>query len=376
MLLVGALLFARSLQSLARVDTGFNPQNVLLVYLHVSPATPDGVDRVRLFGRVSERFATIPGVRSIAMSSESLLSGNTWTESVNVRGMPFQRGMDRESVFLVVSPGFFGTMAIPITRGRDFTAEDDEKAPKVAVVNEAMAHFYFGEADPLGRTFQVENSSFPLPLTVVGLVQNSKYRSLKEPSPRIIYLPALQTPGALEGANFEIRTVGNPPRMADLLWNVARSESPYLRFGGFGTQERLVDATIAQDRMLAELFWLHWVIGSNPSVLGLIRTHRLSYRSPYRRDRSAYGSWRTPPRCGLHDPQELDVASVGRRSRWNCCDAAIDAVGDEPFVRRAPSRRLTLLATPVILVAIGAAATYLPARRATKVDPMVALRYE
>src|SRR5437879_4551384 len=143
MLLAGAVLFARSLQALARVDTGFNPQNVVLVHLGVSPATPDGVDRVRLFGRVLERFATIPGVRSVAMSSENLFSGNSWTESVNVPGIPFRRGVDRESVFLVVSPGFFRTMAIPITRGRDFTARDDEKAPKVAVVNEAMAHFYF-----------------------------------------------------------------------------------------------------------------------------------------------------------------------------------------------------------------------------------------
>src|SRR2546423_15011636 len=293
-LLAGAAVFLPRLRALARVDTGFNPQNVLLVHLGVSPAAPKSADHVRLFGRVLQRFATTPGVASVAMSSESLFSGNTWTESVNVPGIPVQRGTDRECIFLVVSRSFFRTIGIRIMHGRDFTAQDDEKAPKVAIVNEAMAHFYFPTTDPVGRTFQVESSDFPVPLVVVGLVRNTKYRSLKEASPRIIYLPALQTPGPFEGANFEIRTTGDPQRMADLLWDVARAESPYLRFEGFGTQEQLVDATIAQDRMLAELSGFIGLSAAILVCLGLygLTAHQVSRRTGEIGVRMALGAQR------------------------------------------------------------------------------------
>ncbi len=376
MLLAGAVLFARSLQALARVDTGFNPQNVLLVYLGVSPVAPKSVDHVRLFGRVLQRFATTPGVGSVAMSSESLFSGNTWTESVNVPGIPVQRGTDRECVFLVVSRGFFRTLGIRIMHGRDFTAQDDEKAPKVAIVNEAMAHFYFPTTDPAGRTFQVENSDFPAPLTVVGLVQNSKYKSLKEASPRIIYLPALQTPGPFEGANFEIRTAGDPQRMADLLWGVARSESPYLRFGGFGTQEQLVDATIAQDRMLAELSGFIGLSAAILVCLGLygLTAYQVSRRTAEIGVRMALGAQRRNV-VSMLLKSSLVLVVAGSAGGIGAALLSVRLVASLLF-GVPPLDAVTLLATPVILVAIGAAATYLPARRATKIDPMVALRYE
>jgi predicted permease len=376
-LLAGAVLFARSLQALASVDTGFNPQNVLLVNLGVSPAAPKDLDHVRLFESVLQRFATTPGVRSVAISSESLFSGNSWTESVNVPGIPVQRGVDRESVFLVVSPGFFQTMDIPVLRGRDFTLLDDEKAPKVAVVNEAMARFYFPGIDPIGHTFRVDsNSDFTEPLIVVGLVQNSKYKSLKEPSPRIIYLPALQRPGPFEGANFEVRTAGDLPRMADVLWDVARSESPYLRFWGSATQQRLVDSTIAQDRMLAELSGFIGALAAILVCLGLygLTAYHVSRRTAEIGLRMALGAHRRGVvYMILKSSMVLVLAGAG--AGIAAALPLMRVIGSLLFGVH-PFDATTLLGTLVILLAISAVATYFPARRAMRVDPMVALRYE
>jgi len=263
-------------------------------------------------------------------------------------------------------------------QGRDFAAQDDENAPKVAVVNEAMARFYFGPADPVGRTFQVEkeNGDFGTPLTVIGRVHNSKYKNLKEASPRIIYLPALQTPGPLEGANFEIRTAGDPQRMADLLWDVARSESPYLRFQGFGTQEQLVDATIAQERMLAELSGFIGLSAAILLCLGLygLTAYQVSRRTAEIGVRMALGAQRGNV-VSMLLKSSLVLVVAGSAAGIGATLLSVRLVASLLFGVQ-PLDTVTLLATPVILVAIGAAATYLPARRATKIDPMVALRYE
>lgn len=375
-LLAGAGLLARSLLGITRVDAGFNPENVLLVHLGLKAGAPTGVDRVRLFDRVLERFDAVPGVSSAAMSSEILFSGNTWTEAVSTPSFTSQRGVDRESVFLVVSPGFFRTMGTSLIRGRDFSPLDNESAPKVAVVNDAMARYYFGTADPVGRTFRVESSSFTTPVSVVGLVQNAKYKSLKEASPRIIYLPALQTPGPLEGANFEIRTRSEPGKMADLLWGVAHAESPYFYFGGFGTQERVVEATIAQDRMLAEL---SGCIGLFAAVLVCLGIYGLT----------AYHVSRRTHEIGIRMALGASPQEVLRLFVWGGLSLAVTglAVGFAIALTSTrllsgllfgvkPSDPVTFVAVAILVCMVALLACFLPARRATRVDPMVALRYE
>lgn len=375
-LLAGSALFGRSFVALAKVDAGFNPENVLLLHLGTAKEGPSGLNRVRLYNRVLQRISAVPGVRSAAMSSESLFSGSTWTEDVSAPGFTQQRGVDRQSVLLAVSPAFFKTMRIPLIRGRDFGTRDNETAPKVAVVNEAMARFYFGSSDPIGRTFRLETSDFPTPITVVGVTPNVKYRSLKEANVRMIFLPALQAPGPFEGTNIEVRTPGNPEKMAGVLWNVAKAESPYLRFEGFTTQQELVSGTITQDRMLAEIAGFFGIFASILVCLGLygLTAYQVSRRTAEIGLRIALGAQR---RDVLLMVLKSSMVLVAAGSALGLCVAFALARTVQSLLFNVHAMDIvTLITTPALLVSIGAAAAYWPARRAAQLDPKEALRYQ
>ena len=375
-LLVGAVLFARSLQTLTHLDAGFQPDNVLLLQVSTSEEGPKGLERVRLYGRVLERVASVPGVRSTALSSERLFSGNSWTEAVNAPGFAPRPGEDREAVLLVISPGFFRTMGTSMLRGRDFDSRDDERAPKVAIVNEAMARYYFGGTEALGRTFRLEQRAFPQPLTVVGLVRDAKYKSLRESAPRMVYLPYLQAPDPLGGANIAVRTAANPQQMADLLWKEARGESPHLRFQGATTQARLVEGTIAQDRMLAQLSSFFGLAAAALVCLGLygLTAYEVSRRTAEIGVRIALGA------------QRRDVLRLvlGRSMALVGSGVALGLGGGVGLSRLVESLlfgvrgtdMVTLLLAAAMLLGVGAAAAYWPARRAASVDPITSLRYE
>ena len=375
-LLVGAVLFARSLQTLSQVDAGFQPENVLLLHVRTTEGGPTGVERVRLYERVLERLPRVPGVRSAALSSEMLFSGNTWTEAVNAPTFAPSRGQDRQAVLLVVSPGFFRTMSTPMSSGRDFDSRDHEHAPKVAIVNEAMARYYFGGTDAVGETFRLEQSEFAEPLTVVGLVRDAKYKSLREVAPRIVYLPYLQTPGPLEGANIAVRTVSNPERMADLIWEEIRAESPHLRFGGATTQAQVVDGTIAQDRMLAQLSGFFGLTAAALVCLGLygLTAYEVSRRTAEIGIRVALGAQKKDVLCLV----------LGRSLMLVGTGVAFGLAGAVALARLVESLLFgvggtdpaTLFVAAAMLSGIGAVAAYWPARRAAGLDPVASLKYE
>jgi predicted permease len=375
-LLVGAVLFARSLGTLTHLDAGFQRENVLLLSARTSEGGPTGVERVRLYERVLERLARVPGVRSTALSSESLFSGNAWTEAVNASGFAPRPGEDRDAVLLVISPDFFRTMRTPMVRGRDFDPRDDEHGPRVAIVNEAMARYYFGGTEAIGRTFQLESRDFPQPLTIVGLVQDAKYSNLREPAPRIVYLPYLQVPAPIDVANIAVWTAANPEMMVDRLWKEARAESPGLRLGGSTTQARLVDATIARDRMLAQLSGFFGLTAAALVCLGLygLTAYEVSRRTAEIGVRIALGAQRSDV-VRLVFGRSMALVASGVALGLGAAVALARLVENLLFGVRSTDA-VTLLLSAAMLLGVGAAAAYAPARRAASLDPIASLKYE
>jgi predicted permease len=373
-LLVGALLFARSLQNLTNVDAGFQPENVLLLQPRTSSQGPTGSERVRLFERVLNRLANTPGVQSAALSSESLFSGNSWTEAVTVPGFTPRPGENQEAVLLVISPGFFRTMATPVLRGRDFDSRDEARSPKAAIVNEAMARNYFGETEVVGRTFRIAQHDFAEPFTVVGVVRDAKYKSLRESAPRIIYLPYVQTPGPVAAPTFAVRTATNPDNMTRLLWKEIRDESPDLRFGATTTQARLVEGTIAQDRMLAQLSGFFGLTAAALVFLGLygLTAYEVSRRTAEIGIRIALGAQPVHVARMVLGRSMVVVAS-GVALGLGAAVALAGAVESLLFeVHRTDLVALALSA--VMLLGVAAVAAYRPARRAASLDPVICLR--
>jgi predicted permease len=376
-LLAGAILFARSLRTLTRVDAGFRPENVLLLGVGVDPGgSLSGVQRVRTYERVVERLATVTGVQSAAFSSERLFGGGTWTEPVSAPTFTPKPGQDREAVLLVISPRFFETMGTRILRGRAFEGRDDERSARVAIVNEATAHYYFGGTGAVGQVFQVGDRSAEPPMRVVGVVQDAKYRSLRDPAPRMIYLPALQEPGPIGGANLAIRTQSDPERMADLLWKEARNEVADLRWRGVTTQARLVDGTIAPDRMLAQLSGAIGLTATVLVCLGLygLTTYEVSRRTAEIGVRLALGAQQT-------DVVRLIVGRsmilvTGGVLVGLCGATALARVVESLLFGVRSSDVVTLAASAAMLLTIGAAAAYWPARRAAQLNPIATLRAE
>ncbi|HEY1341830.1 MAG TPA: ABC transporter permease [Bryobacteraceae bacterium] len=369
-LLSVAMLFARSLNNLVQVNAGFERENVLILSVGVAEGGPKGNGAARLYGRVLDHLSTVPGVRSAALSSETLFGGGRWTEAITAPGFNPVPGQNRDAVMLVVSPNFFRTMGTRLLGGRDFDARDNDEGQKVAMVNESMARYFLGSPDAVGRSFQA--TGFKQPLTVVGVVEDARYQSLREAAPPIVYLPYMQ--GLIDGANLTVRTAGDPEKMADTLWNEAHRQAPLLRYRGITTQARLVDGTIAQDRMLAELSGAFGFAGALLVSLGLfgLTAYEVSRRTAELGVRIALGAQRS----------HVVRLVVGRAVLLVCCGAGIGMAAAAALMR--VSERLvygvratepaSLLVPWLMLVAVGATAAYWPARRAASVDPATALR--
>jgi predicted permease len=374
-LLAAAILFSRHMQALATVDLGFKPERVLLMGVGLDAGkAPAGVERVRVYDRLLSRLSRLPGVQSAAFSSEWLFGGGTWTEPVSAPSFRPRPGQDREAVMLVISPRFFDTMRTRLVRGRPFDERDDERSGKVAIVNEAAAHYYVGRTDAVGRMLQVGADAASPQLQIVGVVEDAKYGSVRQPAPRTVYFPALQLPAPIAEANLAIRTSGDPQALADVLWKAARSEVPGLRWRGVTTQASLVESSLAQDRMLAQL---SGAIGLTALALVCVGLYGLT----------AYEVARRTSEIGVRlalGAQRKDVVAlvVGRSLIPVVCGLVVGLAAAAALGRLIEgllfgvrsSDVVTLAAAATIMLAVGAAAASWPARRASMLDPLTTLR--
>jgi predicted permease len=377
-LLVGAGLLLRSLQRLSGVDAGFRQDNVLLVSIYPTQSGYEGSRELALYERAQKHVSAMPGVLSATISRFTLLPGGNWTR-VASHPVPASNQVDELKVSCnPVAPHFFATMGIPMILGRDFTAEDEHEAPKVAVISEAFARKYFPNENPLDKpiTFKGENSSEQI--IVVGVVKGVKAHSLweQEPAPQM-YIPLSQAPADLLGqVTMEVRTAMEPTTVVTAVREAMRDLDSNLPLVRILTQKAHVEASLQSERSLSTLSTLFGSLALLLACLGLygIAAYSVATRTREIGIRMAFGARsQDVHRMVIRHGMRLAISGV---AAGVAAAFVVSRVLANLLYGISGIDALIYAVVSLLLVFVAMVACYIPARRAARVDPMVALRYE
>ena len=264
-LLIGAGLFLRTLRNLEAVDVGFNRENLLLFRVDPRLSGYRGAQIANLYKQITERIEAVPGVRSAAISRHPLLSGSRRSSNIFVDGPANQT---TEAAFInLVSDRFFETMEIPLLMGRGFNARDDERAPKVAVINQALARKYFGVDNPLRRRFSFGGEASEEKIEIVGIVRDAKYTSLRQQTQPTLYTPYLQeTPGQM---NFAVRVAGDALSLTPAVREAVRDVDSNLPLFDLKTQSQRADESVRTESLFATLSSFFSLVATVLACIGL-----------------------------------------------------------------------------------------------------------
>jgi predicted permease len=369
-LVIGAGLFLRTLNNLRSVDVGFNAQNLLMFSINPALNRYDADRSAVLYRELQTALAAVPGVRNVAITRVALLSGSRSTSSYHVQGgKPGPTNVHMMSV----TPEFFETMQIPVVLGRGFTDRDDRAAPKVAIVNETAARALFPDGATLGRRIggSVENNG---EFEVVGVIRDTRYSSLREPAPPTLYQAMWQQPA--RAVTVMLRTATDPSSLVETVRAAVRKVDTNLPITNVATQMEQLDRRVAQDRLYANAFSLFGALALVLASIGLfgVMSYMVARRTNEIGVRMALGANR------------LDVARMVLRETLVLVGAGVAVgLGAALLAGRyvaeklyaVPPRDVATMSTAVaVIVGVGLLAGFLPARRASRVDPMVALRME
>jgi predicted permease len=374
-LLIAAGLFIKSLVNVSRVDLGLRQEN--LVTFAVSPAL-NGYPPERslaLFERLEGELAALPGVTSVSGGLVPVLSGSNWGNDVDVEG--FERGPDTDANarFNKVAPGYFRTLGIPLRSGREFEAADAEGAPKVAIVNRAFAE-KFGLGDQaVGKRIGMSGEGDGLDIEIVGLVQNAKYSEVKDEVPPLFFLPYRQD-FQLGFLTFYLRTATTPERVMEAIPPLIRRLDPELPVEELKTLEQQVRENVFLDRMVTALSAAFAILATLLAAVGLygVLAYTVAQRTREIGLRMALGAGRNRVRRMVLGQVALMLA-VGGTVGVGAALAAGTAAGSLLYGLGGTDPGVVAIGVGVLVV-VALAAGFLPAQRASRVEPMQALRYE
>jgi len=382
LLLIGAGLLIRSVRNLQHVDVGFNTQNLLLFSVEPGLQGYREARLVELYQKLFSRLEAVPGVESVTASRVPLLSFAASTSSVffpgaalDSDGTPTSAG---DTKLLTVRENFLDTMQIPLLVGRSLGAQDDARAPKVAVVNQMFAQKYFPNDNVIGKRFSLDPTK-PGEIEIVGLAKDAKYTSQRDQIEPTAYTPWQQSLRSMRGSTIELRTQGDPANYVTAVREAVREVDSNLPVNDVQTQVDQANETLAMERLFAKLLSLFGVLAQLLAAVGLygLMAYSVSQRTHEIGVRMALGATRgTVMKMVLQQGMLLTVIGVvvglgGAYALTGYLQSLTTMLfGVEP---RDP---MTFVVIAVVLGLIALVACLVPARRATKVDPLVALRYE
>jgi len=377
-LIVGAGLFISTMRNLLTTDTGFNRHNVLTLTANVQQAAIPKERRVQTYQEILDRIRALPNVESAASSFMTPISGMGWNGFTYPQGFTPKSKWDTLALFNRVSPDYFKTMQTPLIAGRDFNQQDSANAPKVMIIGESTARSFFGSQNPIGKTIGLNKRGSPNekePYEVVGVVKDTKYFSVSEKPVKTIYLSSMQEADPGADVQYEVRFNGPMGAIVPSIRETigAQNRGISLEFRSF---DGLVNDSLAQPGVVALLSMGFGALALLLAAIGLygITAYAVTKRRAEIGIRLALGA-QQKKMIWLMLRDVLLLLAVGMSVGLGITLAMGRFIKSLLYGVHANDPTQMAVAA-MILVAATMLAAYIPARRAAKIDPMVALRYE
>ncbi|MBO0862070.1 MAG: ABC transporter permease [Chloracidobacterium sp.] len=375
LLLTGAGLFVRTLRNLRALDLGFAAESVLQFWIDPQASGYKQEQLPDLYRQLLERLNSAPGIQSVSMAGHGFRSGSSSTCCISVEGYTNRHDEDREIQTNSVTPGYFRTMGLRLLSGRDFTAQEavgkPREFPKIAVINETMARYYFGNDNPLGKRFGWgDPPQLKFDTEIIGVAKDANYGNLRDKAPRLIYYPKQG------GIYLVVRAAVPLAAMSATIRREIQTVDKNLEISDISAIPQLRDQALIQERLLAELSGFFGLLALLLACIGLygVMSYNVARRTHEIGVRMALGA------------QRVDVVRLVMRATMSLVVVGLIAgLGAALATTRliasllyglTPNDPLTIGLAGLLLVIVAALAGYLPARRAARVDPMIALRHE
>jgi predicted permease len=377
-LLIVAGLFVHSFARLAEVKLGFDRDHLLL--FDVDPVTVGYKSAAipELYRDLLARLAMVPGVRGVTLSTNGLFSHTESSDEISIEGYTPKAGQEMHSRFDHVGPKYFSTIGIPVLEGREIGPEDAGNGQRVGVINQTMARYYFGDESPIGRRIWDEFPTNRSDFVVVGVVADAKYNSLREKTPRRFYVPIFHPidPEDARFARFEVRAAGDPSSIAASVREMVKQTAASLPPVELQTMDELVLASMTRDRMIARLAGFFGALAALLACIGLygVMAYAVAGRVTEIGIRMALGAqgrnvlW-------LVERESLLLVVIGVVIGLPAVAGTSKLISGLLF-GLTPADPLAISLATLLMFAVAGLASYLPARRASRIDPLVALRNE
>jgi predicted permease len=373
-LLVSTGLFVRTVSHLQDVDAGFNRRGLALFRIDAASAGYTQDRFTTLHARIQARLETIPGAQAVTFSRVALLSRVRQNMRFSIPGRTLPPGAPANTLTNGLAANFFDAMELPLVLGREFSERDDESAPTVAIVNQAFVRTWFGGANPIGERLAFNAPGFKREVEIVGVAADAKYTELRGATPPTAYFPALQQPDG--DASFAVRAGGDPAALYPAIRSAVREIDPTLPVLNLRTQAEQIERLHGQERLFARLSGFFGLTALALACVGLygLMSHTVLRRTGEIGLRMALGAW---PGLVLRMVlrESLILVSVGAALGLAAAYAASRLVATMLY-DVSPTDPVTYGGVTLVLLGTALLASFLPAWRASRIEPLTALRSE